>query len=209
MNASSFQITDICEVKTMATKQVEQEEAARKPAAKTETDSNAPAAAVVTPNKENELIQLDTSTVSLTSKLDGFTLDDINDDDFNPRADSDDADSAEENALTFSPPATAPPPAPPAAAPAMILSPPPQIPAPTAPAIPARDKLAGSSAPNFSGSIFASPKEDIFAPNKNPFGGPNDPFGKKPFFCWSNIPLLEFSENLHVQIYNVHIVLSR
>eukprot|EP00095_Tigriopus_kingsejongensis_P001667 maker-scaffold857_size87770-snap-gene-0.24 protein:Tk01667 transcript:maker-scaffold857_size87770-snap-gene-0.24-mRNA-1 annotation:"ptb domain-containing engulfment adapter protein 1" len=114
-----------------------------------------------TPKKasKDELITLDATN----AKLDGFSLDDLHDEDFNPRAsDSDDTDEAE-----FDPRAakSSLPPLHPAPSAPVIISPP--------PAMPSRAK----SQSTFSDSMFS--KNDSFA--KNPFSSGGDPFGMAAF----------------------------
>lgn len=118
-------------------------------------------------SRPDELINLDSSI----TKLDGFSLDDINDDDFNPRAssgsdDEDEADDFDPRIPAGPPPALAPPP-----------SQPPQEPVASVP------NGGGNYQQNLSqpispeNSIF--PKDDPFG--QNPFSGAVDPFGMASF----------------------------
>ena len=119
-----------------------------------------------TPSKNNnELICLDESDVGgVGNKLDGFSLDDINDDDFNPRANSEESEEEEER-----PPQSAPPQQ-------QTFSPLPP------PALPPR--VATNNSQN--NNLTATPPQqqtftkDIFS--ANPFGGGGvDPFGMSAF----------------------------
>lgn len=121
--------------------------------------------------KTDELICLEATA----TKLDGFSLDDLNDDDFNPRAfgantsaapEEDSDDTNDEN--DFNPRADLPPPA--TKAPAVILAPPPALPPREAPPIPTPSN-------NTKIDVFSS--DDPFA--SNPFTGSQDPFGMSAF----------------------------
>jgi hypothetical protein len=105
----------------------------------------------------SELICLESEVLEL--KLDGFSLDDINDDDFNPRAS--DEDDEDEDAAQFDP--RAPP-----------LAPVPQVAVLSPPALPPR------VANNNSQNLTSTPKMDnIFS--SNPFSNASDPFGMSAF----------------------------
>ena len=127
------------------------------------------------PPPSSELICLDAAVEGSSSKLDGFDLDDLNDDDFNPRAASDEDD--EEGAASGgqldddAPPPAMPPP--------QIIRPPPAAPARPSPAVVGEQAKVNMTLSN---DLFA-PKDanDPFA--KNPFAssGSNDPFGMASF----------------------------
>eukprot|EP00094_Tigriopus_californicus_P003337 TCALIF_03209-PA protein Name:"Similar to Gulp1 PTB domain-containing engulfment adapter protein 1 (Rattus norvegicus)" AED:0.35 eAED:0.36 QI:285/0.5/0.33/1/0.75/1/9/0/764 len=111
--------------------------------------------------EKDELINLD----SANNKLDGFSLDDLHDDDFNPRAFASNSDSDDTDEADFDPraPKTEAPTLHPAPSAPVLISPP--------PAMPARAK----SQNNFSDSLFSANE----AVTKDPFNG--DPFGMSTF----------------------------
>lgn len=113
-----------------------------------------------------ELICLDAASDNLTAKLDGFTLDDLNDDDFNPRAmgASSSEDEFDPRASANAPPTVPPPVLQQQQQQQVILSPP--APAVVAPVAPTADIFRPKDGNPFSG---------------NPFGGANDPFGMASF----------------------------
>ena len=131
--------------------------------------------AATSSKSNNELICLDESDVGgVGNKLDGFSLDDINDDDFNPRATSEDSEEDEE--------ARSPPPQ---SAPPQALSPP--LPPPALP-----PRVASNNSQNSSSNLTSTPTftkqaaDNIFS--SNPFGGGVgdgsggvDPFGMSAF----------------------------
>jgi len=158
-NVKFAQITDLTEVDAPK-QQVEEAD---------KEDRKAEEVKPTTPNKSNgELIVLDAAETN--SGVDGLSLDDLNDDDFNPRAESSENDEEEdaddEGFDPRAPSAPVPAPAPSATttAPPVIMAPP-RAPARAAPAAPA--PVVGHS-------------EDIFARKMDPFGG-NDPFGMDTF----------------------------
>jgi len=148
--------------------------------AKVETAAAAAAAVTLTQTAtarsktNNELICLDESDVGgVGNKLDGFSLDDINDDDFNPRANSEDSEEDEE---VRPPPQSAPPP--------QALSPP--LPPPALPPRVASNNSQNSSSSNLSSTptFTKQAADNIFS--SNPFGGGGgsggvDPFGMSAF----------------------------
>ena len=122
----------------------------------------------------NELICLDDADVGgVGNKLDGFSLDDINDDDFNPRATSEDSDEDEEAAAARSPPPQSAPPQ--ALSPAAL--PPPALP----PRVTSNNGSNLTSTPTFTKQAA----DNIFS--SNPFsgdgsgGGGVDLFGMSAF----------------------------
>jgi hypothetical protein len=133
---------------------------------KQEEEEPAPARDNDRRNNNGELIVLDAEET--TSAVDGLSLDDLNDDDFNPRAESSEGDDDDDENVSnnvsggFKPSASAPvlhmgqkPGQQP-----IFLAPPARAPARAAPAPP--------------------PPEDIFSRKSDPFGG-HDPFGMDAF----------------------------
>ena len=123
----------------------------------------------------NELICLDESDVGgVGNKLDGFSLDDINDDDFNPRANSEDSEEDSEEVRGGPPPQSAPP---------QVLSPP--LPPPALP-----PRVASNNSQNGSSNLTSTPTftkqaaDNIFSSNPFSVGDGNggvDPFGMSAF----------------------------
>lgn len=180
------QLTDICYVESKANDNVSTKS----------SEDNTKDEKIVDNNKQdnNELICLDNNTEN--GEIDGFTLDDLNDEDFNPRAGSSD----EDEALNFNPrnDDQPPPQSPAPTAPAPIISPPPQLP-PRDPA-----KVSQPSKPATTGNTFTNNNElhsDVFSmtskpqavfdtnnpfaaftPPSNPVPNPaSDPFGMSSF----------------------------
>ena len=129
--------------------------------------------AATSSKSNNELICLDESDVGgVGNKLDGFSLDDINDDDFNPRATSEDSEEDEE--------ARSPPPQ---SAPPQALSPP--LPPPALPPRVASNNSQNSSNLTSTPTFTKQAADNIFS--SNPFGGVGDgsggvdPFGMSAF----------------------------
>ena len=173
-----MQITDIAEVRVLAKETPAATAAAPVTSSPAAAPAPAPAAAKPTAPSD-ELICLDSAVEANTSKLDGFSLDDLNDDDFNPRAEggtsggSEDDDEGAAGGSDDAPPPSMPAP--------QIIRPPPAAPARPAPAVVGEQAKVNMTISN---DLFA-PKDanDPFA--KNPFassgGGSNDPFGMASF----------------------------
>jgi hypothetical protein len=156
----SHDITDLCDVPDGSTVNNTPEVAA-----------TAASPAPPPPQLISELICLDLEVSGVGIRLDGFSLDDINDDDFNPRAPSDE--DEEESPTDFDPRAESERPVPPASA-AMPLT-------LTPPALPPR-VANNNSQNNLTSTPFQSEKQQGNIFSSNPFsGGGADPFGMAAF----------------------------